>query len=85
MKLYSYKAAEELMSRYTEKNGDVYILDEGSLVYGLVICMGEGLKTSIIKEVYLNPWSSAQSIRMYDQTPKKYAEMIARHIEMESE
>ena len=76
MKLYNYEAVEQLMNRYLEQGGNVHILDEGSLVYGLVVCEGEGLKTAVIKEVYLNEWSSAQSIRMYNNMPKKYAKMI---------
>lgn len=79
MKLYSYTKAVEIMNRYAEKNGNIHILDEGSLVYGLVICEGEGLKTVVIKEVYLNPWSSAQSIRFYNEMPKKYAKMIEEY------
>ena len=76
MTLYSYRDAEKLMNRYIDQGGDIHILDEGSLVYGLVICEGEGLKTAVIREVYLNPWSSAQSIRLYNKTPKKYEKMI---------
>lgn len=76
MELYSYKEVEKLMNHYIEKNGNVHILDEGCLAYGLVICEGEGLKTAIIQEVYLNPWASAQKIRMYNKMPKKYARMI---------
>ena len=76
MKLYNYEAVEDLMRHYIEQGGDVHILDEGSLVYGLVICEGVGLKTAVIKEVYLNEWASAQSIRMYNKMPKKYAKMI---------
>lgn len=80
MKLYSYRDAEKLMNRYIEQGGDIHVLDEGSLVYGLVICEGEGLKTAVIREVYLNPWSSGQSIRMYNTMPKKYAKMIEEDI-----
>ena len=76
MKLYNYKAVEQLMNQYIEQGGNVHILDEGSLVYGLVVCEGECLKTAVIKEVYLNEWSSAQSIRLYNNMPKKYAKMI---------
>ena len=82
MTLYSYREAEKLMEHYIEKNGNVHILDEGCLVYGLVICEGEGLKTTVIQEVYLNEWSSAQKIRMYSKMPKKYAKMI-ESLEME--
>lgn len=76
MNLYTYKDAEKLMNHYIEKGGDVYVLDEGSLVYGLVVCTGEGLKTAVIKEVYQNCWSSLQSIRLYNKLPKKYERMI---------
>lgn len=80
MSLYSYSDAEKLMNHYIEKGGEVYVLNEGSLVYGLVVCTGDGLKTAVIKEVYLNPWSSAQSIRLYNKLPKKYERMIESYV-----
>lgn len=85
MTLYSYKAVEELMDKYAEKGGEIYIINEGSLAYGLVIMTGDGLKTTICKEVYLNEWSSGQSIRMYNKMPKKYAEILEKYLDGELE
>lgn len=75
-KLYTCGAVEELIQRYVDKGGEVTVIEEGCLGYGLYILHGDGLKTAVIKEVYLNPWSSGQSIRMYNKCPKKYAKMI---------
>lgn len=76
MKLYTLSAVENLMNKYLELGGTVDILDEGSLVYGLVICQAEGKKLAVIKEVYLNEWSSAQTIRFYNKLPKKYEKLL---------
>ena len=76
MKMYSLKACENLMEQYIKKNGEAVTLKEGCLGLGLVICFGEGLKTTIIKEVYLNEWSSGHAVRMYNKMPKKYEEML---------
>jgi len=75
-KLYTCEAVEKLIQRYVDKGGEVTVIEEGCLGHGLYILHGEGLKTAVIKEVYLNPWSSVQSIRMYKKCPKKYAKMI---------
>ena len=77
MTLYSSEAVENLAKRYVEKNGDIHVIDEGSLLeYGLAIFTGENLKTAIIKERYLNEWSSAYTVKMYNKIPWKYEKMI---------
>lgn len=75
-KLYDRNAVEKLFDKYIKQGGEVTILDEGSLVYGLVVCHGDGLKTAVIKEVYLNEWISASSVRFYNKIPSKYQKMI---------
>ena len=77
-KLYSCVAVEKLIERYTNKGGEVTEIEEGVLGYGLLMLHGEGLKTTIVKEVPLNCWSSAHTIRTYNKCPKKYAEMLER-------
>ncbi len=47
-----------------------------------MILFGEGLKTTIINEVYLNCWSSGHTIRVYNKMPKKYEEIL-KNIEVE--
>lgn len=76
MKLYSVKACEELMDMYIDRGGEAITLEEGCLGLGLVVCYGNGLKTSVITEVYINQWSSGHKIRQYNKCPKKYADMI---------
>lgn len=75
-KLYTCEAVENLVQRYADKGGEVTEIEEGCLGYGFLILHGEGLKTAVVKEVYLNEWSSAHTIRMYNKCPKKYAKMI---------
>ena len=76
MKLYTIEAIDKLKDKYIQKGGEVIVVDQGSLVEGLVVCFGDGLKTCIIQEKYLNAWSSGQTIKLYNKTPKKYQELI---------
>lgn len=78
---YDLEACENLIQRYYEKGGETVTIEEGCLGLGLVICYGDGLKTAIIKEVYLNEWSSTHTIRMYNKMPKKYEAMIDEYYE----
>lgn len=75
-KLYSCKAIEELLTLYLEKGGTVEEIEEGSLGYGFLILHGNKLKTAVIKEVYLNEWNSAHTVRLYNKCPKKYAKLL---------
>lgn len=64
----------ELIGRYKEKGGEVYVI-EGCLTDNYILT-GEGLKTTIIKEHYLNEWSSDSVIRQYNRCPEKYAKVM---------
>lgn len=72
--LFNCHDVEKLVQKYYNKGGDVLKID-GCLVDNY-ICFGENLKTAIIKEVYLNEWSSANSVVLYNKTPKKYEKVI---------
>lgn len=79
MTTYSYKAVDNLINRYAEKtdnfsNGGI-IEFCGSLCDNYIL-FGDGLKTTIIREKYLNEWSSGSTIRMYNKTPEKYQRII---------
>jgi hypothetical protein len=74
---YSLSACEELISRYVDRDGEIITLNEGGVGLGLVLCLAEGCKTAVIQEVYLNEWSSAHTIRLYNSTPKKYLKMLS--------
>ena len=47
----------------------------GALIDGMIVT-GYKLKTAIIKEVYLNDYSSGATIRMYKKMPAKYARIV---------
>lgn len=75
-KLYSLNSCEDVINKYHELDGYVTEVEAGTLGYGITVCFGEGLKTCIITEVYLNEWSSAHTIRFYNKMPKKYEQML---------
>ena len=79
--LYTLKACDDIINKYINNGGEVIELEKGTLGYGLTVCFGEGLKTCIITEKYLNEWSSGHSIRFYNNTPKKYEQMIEKWYE----
>ena len=78
MRLYTIRATQELIDKYVEKGGEMLTIDEGCLGVGNVILFdtNDKLKSFVIKEVYLNEWNSAQSIRCYNKLPDKYVQMI---------
>lgn len=75
-KLYTAEPISELINRYLDAGGEMVTLEEGVLGYGLTMLYGEGLKTIIITEVYLNEWSSGHKVRCYNVMPKKYEKML---------
>ncbi len=80
-KLYTSDAVQALADRYLEKGGEVFEVEEGTLGWGLTIMWGEGLKTAVVKEVYLNEWSSAHTVRLYNRCPKKYEQMVYDYLD----
>lgn len=79
--IYDLDFCENLIDIYIEKGGEAITLVEGGLGLGMVICFGEHLKTTIIKEVALNEWSSGHTVRMYNKMPKKYEDMLQKWYE----
>lgn len=88
MTIYSYKTVDKLIKKYAEHTDN---FNNGGIVtfYGGLcdnyILYGDGLKTTIIREKYLNEWSSGSTIRMYNKTPKKYQRIIDLWLECEEE
>jgi hypothetical protein len=79
MKYYSsLESCEELIGRYVnEYGGEATTLEEGCLGLGTVLLhSAEGKKTIIIKEFYINAWSSGHTIRKYNKMPKKYEKLL---------
>jgi hypothetical protein len=81
MTTYTLEAVQELIQRYYKKDPEMEMTEvvEGALGYGTTILQGEGLKTAVIQERYLNEWSSAHTIRMYNKIPKKYELLIEEY------
>ena len=79
--LYSYKAVDDLIARYINKGGEALQTWEGVLCSGdwFLYDFSGKLKFYVIKEVYLNEWSSAQTIRAYNKIPKKYQKILDEH------
>lgn len=76
MRTISLKSSEELIQHYHNNGGQHTTIKEGVLGLGKVVCYGEGLKTTIITEYFINPWASGHKVRMYNTTPKKYKQYI---------
>lgn len=76
MTLYTLSSIDKLINRYLEKGGAMVTVVEGSLGYGTTLLHGDGLKTAVIQERYLNAWSSGHSVRLYNQTPAKYSAFV---------
>lgn len=75
MKLYSLEAVEGLKEQYYESGGQVVTIKEGALLDDLIM-FGNGLKTAVIVNRYLNAWSSAYTVRFYNKVPKKYETLL---------
>lgn len=77
--LYTIAAADGFINDYLKLSDNViYQMNEGVLGIGDWILGAPGYKWAIIREVYLNEWSSAQSIRMYNELPKCYAAILEK-------
>lgn len=77
MRYYTLKACNDLIASYVEKAGFVVEVEEGSLGLGVIALLDPTgkLKNFIIKERYLNEWSSTHTIQIitdFNKVPKKY-------------
>ena len=74
MKTYTLKACEDLIDKYINTyKGELTQIKEGILGLGTILLhSAEGKKTILINEIYLNPWISSHTVRMYNKPPKKY-------------
>ena len=81
MSNYTLKSCEDLISRYINKyGGEMLTINEGVLGLGTVLLYGaKGKKTAIIKEFFINSWSSGHKVRLYNKTPMKYQKIIDKN------
>lgn len=75
MTIYNQKAVDKLFTAYEKREGFMSYLVPGCLLDGYILT-APGCKTTIIKEVYLNCYSSGYSIRKYNRIPAKYQKII---------
>jgi len=67
------QSCESLITNAIINGCEVTTIEEGCLGLGLVVIDGgEDFYSYVIKEVYLNEWSSSHKIRKYKSLPKKY-------------
>lgn len=73
MILYAYTSIDNFIIRYIKKGSQAYCMDEGVLTSGdwILFDIRGKLKSCIIKEVYITPWSSGQCLRKYRRLLKK--------------
>lgn len=78
MNIYSLSDCQDLIDKYVhELNGTATTIEEGCLGLGTIVLHdAPKKKTIIIREVFLNSWSSGHTIRMYNKTPKKYEQLL---------
>ncbi len=73
MQTFTATAVQNLIDQYIDKGGHIEEIEEGVLGFGTIILSANGYKYAIIKEVYLNSWSSGHTIKFYNKLPKKYS------------
>lgn len=75
MATYTQQAVDNLIKKFeARQNFNIYTI-EGSLLDNYILT-ADNTKTAIIKEQFLNEWSSAYTIILYNKTPKKYQQVI---------
>lgn len=77
--LYTSTYVAQLIECYVNKGGNVVVLEEGVLGYGLTVLYGDKLKTVVIKEVPVNSWNSVHSVIKYNKMPEKYRKLIEQY------
>jgi hypothetical protein len=78
--LYTLNACEELIDKYVNEFGGTSTqIEDGILGLGTLMLHGAPNKKSIlIKETFINSWTSGHSVTMYNKIPKKYNEIISK-------
>lgn len=76
MREISSKTFDNLIEKYSNRENFVDYTICGSLIDNHIL-IADGCKTTIVREKYLNEWSSCYTIIMYNKTPKKYQEIIS--------
>jgi len=77
--MYNYKEIDKFIERYASfENSTVIQTREGVLGSGDWVCIAPNKKTAIIKEIFVNEWQSTHTVRLYNNTPKKFINLIKK-------
>lgn len=77
MKLFSLSDIQAFINKALALGGELYEVEPGGVGLGTIVISGApGYKSAVIREVYLNEWSSGHTLRQYNHLPKKYLDMI---------
>jgi hypothetical protein len=79
--IYSLKAVQSLLEKYSAVDGEIIEAIEGTLGHGTTICTAHGKKSAVIQEVFITSWSSGHTITLYNKLPKKYEQLIEQWYE----
>lgn len=76
--LYTSTSVDKLIADYMEAGGQMLQMQEGTLGCGDVLLYDEAgkLYTFVIREVYINEWSSGHTVRKYRKIPAKYQALV---------
>ena len=67
-----------IMEVYLNRGGEAITIQEGVLGYGLMVIHAPGLKSVVVKERYLNCWSSVHQVSFWNKLPKKYQVLLEK-------
>lgn len=83
MKYISNNQIDNLLENYEQAGGEIIQLEEGSLGYGLIALVNNGLnlKQFIIEERFENEWSSEHVLYTYAKRniAKRYLKLIEQY------
>lgn len=76
--LYTSTSVDKLIADYMKAGGQMLQMQEGTLGCGDVLLYDEAgkLYTFVIREVYINEWSSGHTVRKYRKIPAKYQALV---------
>lgn len=75
MKIYTYKAVNAFIEKMINDGAEVYAIS-GALADSYIITPSKHYKGAIIKEQYLNEWSSGQTVRHFSRISEKTQKII---------
>ena len=78
MKMYSSSTVDKMIGFLADHGYDIITVEEGTLGHGHLICLAPDDKhyNVEVKEVALNCWSSAHTVRNFDKISARIARLL---------